>query len=86
MIFGFVLFRLPEYLVFIDLLKVVFKVFDKNWTWYFILKQTQIKNGCFSLKNRDLILKNVCFSIKKWLFFLKNGTFPMDFPFFWKNK
>ena len=41
-IFGFVLLRLPDYLVFIDLLIVVFKVFEKIWIWYFIVKQTQI--------------------------------------------
>ena len=42
-VFGFVIFRLPGDLVFFDLLIIVFKVFEKIWIWYFLLKQTQIK-------------------------------------------
>ena len=33
------------WLVFFDLLIMVFKVFENIWIWYFILKQTQIKGG-----------------------------------------
>ena len=71
-IFGFVLLRLPEHLVFFKLLILVLKVFEKIWIWYFTLRQTQIKilwffieNGCFSLKNGCFSLKNGCFSLKK---------------------
>ena len=39
MVFGFVIFRLPKHLVFFDLLILVFKVFEKIWIWYFILKE-----------------------------------------------
>ena len=42
-VFGFVIFRLPGHLVFFDLLIIVFKVFEKIWIWYFLLKQTQMK-------------------------------------------
>ena len=75
MIFGFVLLRLPDYLVFIDLLIVVFKVFEKIWIWYFIVKQTQINKGCFSLKNGHPILENGCFSIKKWSSYIGKWLF-----------
>ena len=44
MVFGFVIFRLPGHLVFFDLLIIVFKVFEKIWIWYFLLKQTQIRD------------------------------------------
>ena len=42
-IFVFVKLRLPEHLVFFDLLIMVFKVFEKIWIWHFILKEAQIK-------------------------------------------
>ena len=38
-VFGFVIFRLPKHLVFFYLLILVFKVFEKIWIWYFILKE-----------------------------------------------
>ena len=75
MIFEFVLLKLPERLVFFDLLILVFKVFEKIWIWYFTLKQTQIKNGCFSLKNVCFSLKNGCLALKNGHFILKNDIF-----------
>ena len=38
MAFGFVVFRLQEYLVFFDLLIMVFKVFEKIWYLVFYIE------------------------------------------------
>jgi len=57
-LFGFVLLRLSEYLVFIDLYIVVFKAFEKIWIWYFILKQIQINIGCCQAQGPDHVHVN----------------------------
>ena len=69
MIFEFVLLKLPERLVFFDLLILVFKVFEKIWIWYFILKQTQIKECLIFDEKWLFFIKKWSSYIEKWLSF-----------------
>ena len=66
MIFEFVLLKLPERLVFFDLLILVFKVFEKIWIWYFTLKKTQI----------NFIVYSIVYFLK--LFFISIFPLPLE--------
>ena len=92
MIFGFVLLRLPEHLVFFDFPILVIKVFEKIWIWYFTLKQTQMKKMVvihwkMVILNWKMVFffKKDCFSLKI-VVFIEKLSFFHRFSFFLENK